>query len=88
MLLPTALALIETLDLAEIKGQLKPKITSLNKYHARLINKLSYLPVNRHDLHSNSGSLFTDIDKQDQPVRQASPRQRVGIKMRIHPDSA
>ena len=52
VLFTTALALVETLELAEIKGELKRKITSLQKYDALLIDELGYLPVNRQGLHN------------------------------------
>jgi DNA replication protein DnaC len=47
-----ALALVETLELAELQGELKRKITSLQKYDALLIDELGYLPVNRQGLHN------------------------------------
>ena len=52
VLFTTALALVETLELAEMKGELKRKITSLQKYDALLIDELGYLPVNRQGLHN------------------------------------
>ena len=52
VLFTTALALVETLELAEMKGELKRKITRLQKYDALLIDELGYLPVNRQGLHT------------------------------------
>jgi len=52
VLFTTALALVETLELAEMKRELKRKITSLQKYDALLIDELGYLPVNRQGLHN------------------------------------
>ena len=51
-LFTTALTLVETLELAEMKGELKRKITSLQKYDVLLIDELGYLPVNRQGLHN------------------------------------
>jgi DNA replication protein DnaC len=48
----TALALIEALELAELKGELKKKINSLLKFDVLLIDELGYLPVDRRGLHN------------------------------------
>lgn len=52
VLFTTAPTLVETLELAEMKGELKRKITSLQKYDVLLIDELGYLPVNRRGLHN------------------------------------
>ena len=43
----TALALVEKLELAEIKGELKQQITALQKFDLLIIDELGYLPMNR-----------------------------------------
>ena len=43
----TALALVEKLELAEIKGELKKQITTLQKFDLLIIDELGYLPMNR-----------------------------------------
>ena len=43
----TALALVEVLELAEIRGELKKKITSLAKFDVLIIDELGYLPMNK-----------------------------------------
>lgn len=43
----TAMALIETLDLAELKGELKKKINAILKFDVVIIDELGYLPMNR-----------------------------------------
>lgn len=52
VLFTTALALVETLELAEMKGELKKKIASLQKYDVLLIDELGYLPLSRQGLHN------------------------------------
>jgi DNA replication protein DnaC len=47
VLFSTALALNETLELAELKGELKKKIVSLCKYDLIIIDELGYLPMNK-----------------------------------------
>ena len=48
----SALTLVEILDLAEARGQLKDKIASLLKFDLVLIDELGYLPVNRKSAHN------------------------------------
>lgn len=43
----TALALVETLELAQLKGELKKKIASLAKFDLLIIDELGYLPMNK-----------------------------------------
>ena len=47
VLFTTALALVEKLELAEIKGELKKRITALQKFDLLIIDELGYLPMNR-----------------------------------------
>ena len=47
VLFTTALALVEKLELAEIKGELKKQITALQKFDLLIIDELGYLPMNR-----------------------------------------
>jgi DNA replication protein DnaC len=42
-----ALALNEMLEIAELKGELKKKITSLTKFDLLIIDELGYLPMNK-----------------------------------------
>lgn len=48
----TALGLIETLELAELKGELKKKINQLIKFDVMVIDELGYLPMNKHSMHN------------------------------------
>lgn len=43
----TAMALIEALELAEIKGLLKNKINTIQKFDLVIIDELGYLPMNK-----------------------------------------
>jgi len=43
----TALELIELLDLAEAKGELKKKINMISKFDTLVIDELEYLPMNK-----------------------------------------
>jgi DNA replication protein DnaC len=52
VLFTTALALVETLEIAELKGELKKKINSLLKYDLLIIDELGYLPMNRQGLYN------------------------------------
>ena len=52
VLFTTALALIEALELAELKGELKKKINGLLKFDLLLIDELGYLPVDRRGMHN------------------------------------
>jgi DNA replication protein DnaC len=47
VLFTTAMALVETLELAEIRGELKKKIGTLAKYDVLIIDELGYLPMNK-----------------------------------------
>lgn len=47
VLFTTALTLVETLEIAELKGELKKKIASLIKFDLLVIDELGYLPMNR-----------------------------------------
>ena len=47
VLFTTALALVEKLELAEINGELKKRITALQKFDLLIIDELGYLPMNR-----------------------------------------
>ncbi len=47
VLFTTAQALIESLDLAEMKGELKRKINAIQKFDLLIIDELGYLPLNR-----------------------------------------
>jgi DNA replication protein DnaC len=46
-LFTTALTLVEALEIAELKGELKRKIASLLKFDLLVIDELGYLPMNR-----------------------------------------
>ena len=43
----TAINLIETLELAELKGELKKKIAAILKFDVIIIDELGYLPMNK-----------------------------------------
>jgi DNA replication protein DnaC len=43
----TALALVESLDLAELRGELKKKINSIQKFDVIIIDELGYLPLSK-----------------------------------------
>lgn len=47
VLFRTALELVEELELAEMKGELKKKISQLSKYDLLIIDELGYLPMTR-----------------------------------------
>lgn len=47
VLFRTALELVEELELAEMKGELKKKINQLSKYDLLIIDELGYLPMTR-----------------------------------------
>jgi DNA replication protein DnaC len=51
-LFTTALSLVEALELAEIKGELKKKISALLKFDLLIIDELGYLPMNRQGVHN------------------------------------
>ncbi|MDD5267873.1 MAG: IS21-like element helper ATPase IstB [Methylococcales bacterium] len=48
----TALSLIEALELAELKGELKKKINQLLKFDLLIIDELGYLPMNKQGMHN------------------------------------
>lgn len=52
VLFTNALDLAETLEVAELKGELKKKITSLIKFDLLVIDELGYLPMNRSGVHN------------------------------------
>jgi len=52
VLFTTTLALVELLELAELRGQLKKKIASLLKFDLLIIDELGYLPMNRQGLYN------------------------------------
>lgn len=52
VLFSTALSLVETLELAELKGELKKKINSLMKYDLLIIDELGYLPMNKQGIYN------------------------------------
>ena len=52
VLFTSALSLVETLELAEIKGELKKKIGQLCKYDLVIIDELGYLPMNKQSNHN------------------------------------
>lgn len=47
VLFSSALALVELLELAELKGELKKKINALLKFDLLIIDELGYLPMNK-----------------------------------------
>ncbi|WP_295406526.1 ATP-binding protein [uncultured Thiocystis sp.] len=61
-LFTTALALVETLELAELKGELKKKIASLLKFDLLIIDELGDLPMNRQGLY-NLFQLINGLDE-------------------------
>lgn len=48
----TALGLIEMLELAELKGELKKKINQLLKFDVLIIDELGYLPMKKQGMHN------------------------------------
>ncbi len=52
VLFTTALARVETLELAERRGELKKKIAGLLKFDLLIIDELGYLPMNRQGLYN------------------------------------
>jgi DNA replication protein DnaC len=48
----TALGLIEILELAALKGELKKKINQLLKFDVLIIDELGYLPMNKQGMHN------------------------------------
>jgi DNA replication protein DnaC len=47
VLFTTALSLVEMLELAELRGELKKKITQLAKFDVLIIDELGFLPMNK-----------------------------------------
>lgn len=47
VLFSTALELLESIDIAEVKGELKKKINAIQKYDILIIDELGYLPLNK-----------------------------------------
>ena len=52
VLFTTALTLVETLELAELKGELKKRINTYLKFDILLIDELGYLPMNRQGMYN------------------------------------
>jgi DNA replication protein DnaC len=52
VLFTTTLALVELLELAALRGELKKKIASLLKFDLLIIDELGYLPMNRQGLYN------------------------------------
>lgn len=52
VLFSTALSLVETLEIAELKGELKKKISNLMKYDLLIIDELGYLPMNKQGIYN------------------------------------
>ncbi len=52
VLFTTALALVEALELAELKGELKKRINAYLKFDVILIDELGYLPMNRQGMYN------------------------------------
>lgn len=52
VLFQTALELVETLELAELKGELKKKIASLLKFDLLIIDELVYLPMSKRSVYN------------------------------------
>lgn len=61
VLFKSALDLVEELELAEMKGELKKRLTQLGKYDLLIIDELGYLPMNsqsRYNLFQLINSLY------------------------------
>ena len=52
VLFTTALGLMETLELAELKGELKNKINALLKFDLLILDELGYLPMNKQGMYN------------------------------------
>ena len=48
----TALGLVETLEMAEIKGELKKRLNQISKYDLVIIDELGYLPMSKQSNHN------------------------------------
>jgi DNA replication protein DnaC len=51
VLFSTALSLVETLELAELRAELKKKIASLLKFDLLIVDELGYLPMNKQSVY-------------------------------------
>ncbi len=52
VLFTTALSLIEALDMAELKGELKKKMNSLLKFDMLILDELGYMPLNKQGMYN------------------------------------
>ena len=52
VLFTTALGLMEALELAELKGELKSKINALLKFDLLILDELGYLPMNKQGMYN------------------------------------
>ena len=52
VLFTTALALVEALELAELKGELKKRVNAYLKFDVLIIDELGYLPMNRQGMYN------------------------------------
>jgi DNA replication protein DnaC len=52
VLFMTALELMETLEIAEIAGELKKKITQLGKFDVLILDELGYLPMSKQGMYN------------------------------------
>jgi len=52
VLFTTALSLVEALDMAELKGELKKKINSLLKFDMLILDELGYMPLNKQGMYN------------------------------------
>jgi len=52
VLFTTALSLVEALEIAELKGELKKKINSLLKFDMLILDELGYLPLNKQGMYN------------------------------------
>ena len=48
----TALGLVQTLEMAEIKGELKKRLNQISKYDLVIIDELGYLPMSKQSNHN------------------------------------
>jgi DNA replication protein DnaC len=48
----TAISLVETLEIAELKGELKKKMNSLLKFDMLILDELGYLPLNKQGMYN------------------------------------
>jgi len=52
VLFTTALGLVELLEMAQIKGELKKKLTQISKHDLLIIDELGYLPMSKQSNHN------------------------------------